>query len=328
MDPLEKRQLGSTGLAVTRIGLGCASIGGLFGDIDDDQAVEVVRRALYLGVNLFDTAPLYGAGRSETRLGKALQGVPRDQYVLCTKVGRVLDVDPDADTPISRDGYPSLKAVFDFSRDGILRSIEESLHRLQADRIDVLHIHDPDNHYDAAIGQAYPVLQQLREEGVIRGVSAGMNQWEMLARFGRDGDFDCFLLAGRYSLLEQGALDELLPLCVERNIGILAGGTYNTGILAQGARAGARYNYRQAPPEIVERARRIETVAASHAVDVKAAASQFVLAHPAVAAIIPGTRRPERVEENVAAIGAPIPADFWAELKGEGLLPDVAPVPE
>jgi len=325
VDPLEKKELGSTGLAVTRIGLGCASIGGLFGDIDQDQATRVVHRALDLGVTLFDTAPLYGAGRSERRLGRALQGVPRDRYVLCTKVGRVLDPDPDAQAPA---GEPApLKAVFDFSRDGVLRSFDESLQRLRVDRIDVLHLHDPDNHYDEALGQAYPVLHRLREEGAISGVSAGMNQSQMLARFAREGDFDCFLLAGRYSLLEQGALDELLPLCVEKNIGILAGGTYNTGILAQGSGGEARYNYRQAPPEIVARARRLEAIAERHGVDVKAAASQFVLAHPAVTSVIPGTRRPERVEENVDVIRAAIPAAFWAELKGEGLLPAAAPVP-
>ncbi|MFH1570351.1 MAG: aldo/keto reductase [Gemmatimonadota bacterium] len=325
MDPLEKKSLGRTGLEVTRLGLGCASIGGLFGDIPEEQAIAVVHRALALGINLYDTAPLYGAGRSEARLGRALGSVPRDCYVLCTKVGRVLDPAPDAVAPPGQP--PPLRPVFDFSRDGILRSFEESLQRLGVDRIDVLHIHDPDQHYEEAIAQAYPTLARLRREGAVRGISAGMNQWQMLARFAREGEFDCFLLAGRYSLLEQGALEELFPLCLEKGIGILAGGTYNTGILAQGAGEEARYNYRQAPPEIVARARRIEAVAARWHVDVKAAASQFVLAHPAVTAIIPGTRRPERVEENFRAVAAPIPAGFWDELRAEGLVHPEAPVP-
>lgn len=334
MDPLQKKVLGSTGLEVTRLGLGCAAIGGLYGDIPDEQATRVVHRALELGLNLFDTAPLYGCGKSETRLGRALQGVPRDDYVLCTKVGRVLERRaPGADGGeggIFGD-LPPLQAVFDFSYDGVLRSVDESLQRLGLDRVDVLHIHDPDDHYREAMAGAYPAVARLRAEGVIHGVSAGMNQWQMLADFARDGDFDCFLLAGRYSLLEQDALDELFPLCAQKNIGILAGGTYNSGILAKGAGAGtaggARYNYGSAPPEILARTRRLEAVSARHGVDLKAAASQFALAHPVVTAIIPGTRRPERVTENFQLLQVPIGPDFWAELRAEGLVRADAPVP-
>ena len=260
MDPLQKKILGSTNLQVTRMGLGCAALGGLYGEIPDEQAYAVVQQALDLGINLFDTAPLYGSGRSEQRVGQVLSQVPRDSFVLCTKVGRVLDPVEPGDRDRGQDIFenpPPFKPVFDFSHDGVMRSFDESLQRLQLDRIDVLHIHDPDDHYDDAIRGAYPAIAKLREQGLISGVSAGMNQWEMLAEFARDGDFDCFLLAGRYSLLEQESLDELLPLCAEKNIGILAGGTYNSGILAKGAREGAKFNYADAPTEVIAKAQKL-----------------------------------------------------------------------
>lgn len=328
MDPLQKSTLGSSGLEVTRLGLGCAAIGGLYGDIPDDQATAVVHRALDLGLNLFDTAPLYGSGKSERRLGAALQGIDRDRYILATKVGRLLVPATGEERGQGIFGDPPpFRPVFDYSYDGVKRSVEESLQRLGLDRVDILHIHDPDDHWQEAIGGAFPALADLRSQGVIRAVSAGMNQWQMLARFAREGDFDCFLLAGRYSLLDQSALDELLPLCVEKNIGIMAGGTYNSGILAKGAKEGATYNYSEAPPEIIAKAQGLERVAKTHGVDIKAAASQFVFAHPAITCIIPGTRRPERVQENFDLLTVPIPADFWAQLRDEKLLHPDAPVP-
>ena len=331
MNPIEKKVLGSTGIEVTRLGLGCASLGGLYGDIPEQQAFEVVQRSLDLGMNLFDTAPLYGSGKSEVRLGKALAGVPRDRYVLATKVGRVLvpeEVGGEDDRQSIFGDLPPFQPVFDFSYDGIMRSFEDSLKRLNVDRIDILHIHDPDNHYDEAIQKACLALHKLRSDGVIHGVSAGMNQWEMLANFAREGDFDCFLLAGRYSLLEQEALNELFPLCLEKNIGIMLGGTYNSGILAKGAKQGAKYNYADAPSEILKKARGLEAVAARHRVSLKAAASQFALAHPAVTTIIPGTRVPDRVNENLDLLQEEIPSDFWADLKAEKLIREDAPVPE
>lgn len=326
MDPTERRPLGSSGLQVSRLGLGCASLGRLDGDDAQDRAAEIVRRALELGLNLFDTAPLYGAGRSEKLLGQALRAVPRDRYVLATKVGRLVRSEAElAALPADAPGRP---VYFDFSYDGVMRSLEESLQRLDMDRVDILHIHDPDRHYDQAIRGAYPALDQLRREGIIRGVSAGMNQSEMLAQFAREGEFDCFLLAGRYTLLEQGALDELLPLCMEKNIGIMAGGTYNSGILAKAGQAEATYNYRPPPPRIADRAQALRDVAARHGVDLKAAASQFPFGHPAVTCIIPGTRRPERVTENAALLKQAIPAALWDELKSAGLVRAEAPVPE
>ena len=330
MDPLERKVLGSTGLQVTQLGLGCAALGGLYGDIPDEQAHAVVQRALDLGLNLFDTAPLYGSGKSEIRVGEVLKDIPRDDFVLCTKVGRVLDPVTDEDEDRGQEIFdqpPPFKPVFDYSYDGVMRSFEESLQRLQLDRVDILHIHDPDDHYTEAITSAYPAIAALREQGAITGVSAGMNQWEMLADFARAGDFDCFLLAGRYSLLEQESLDVLLPLCAEKNIGILAGGTYNSGILAKGAAPGAKYNYGDAPEDIIDRARRLEEVSDRHDVDIKAAASQFALAHPVVTSIIPGTRQPDRVTENFELLKVSIPADYWAELRHEKLLHPDAPVP-
>ena len=329
MHPLEKAALGRSGLQVTRLGLGCAAIGGLYGDIPDDQATQVVHKALDLGLNLFDTAPLYGSGKSEERLGRALRDVPRDAYVLASKVGRLLVASDDDERDGSIfDNPPPFKPVFDFSYDGVMRSLEESLKRLGVDRIDILHIHDPDAHWKEAIEGAYPALERLRAEGVISAVSAGMNQWEMLARFAREGDFDCFLLAGRYSLLDQSALDELLPLCTEKNIGIMAGGTYNSGILAKGAKPGATYNYGEAPADIMQKAQAIEAVAERHGVDVKAAASQFVFAHPAITCIIPGTRQPARVEENFNLLIDEIPSAFWDDLRAENLVHESAPLPE
>ena len=329
MNPLEKRELGNTGLQVTRLGLGCAALGGLYGDIPEEQATAVVRRALDLGLNLFDTAPLYGSGKSELRLGRALKGVPRDSYVLATKVGRILVPTEGKDRGQEIfENAPPFKPVFDFSYEGVMRSFESSLERLGVDRIDILHIHDPDDHYDEAIKGAYPAIDKLRSQGVIRAVSAGMNQWEMLVRFAREGRFDCFLLAGRYSLLEQESMDELLPLCIEKKIGIMAGGTYNSGILAKGAQAGSKYNYADAPPQVIEKARQLEEVAARHQVSIKAAASQFALAHPAITCIIPGTRQPGRVDENFNLLTEKIPAAYWSELKERKLIRGEAPVPE
>jgi D-threo-aldose 1-dehydrogenase len=303
----------------------------MYGDIPEEQAYEVVRRALSLGINVIDTAPLYGYGKSEIRIGRAVQRRNRSDFVLATKVGRLL-IPKDEGGDTSQDanwGTESpLRPKFDFSYDAVMRSVEESLKRLQTDRIDILHIHDPDNHYEQALRGAYPALDKLRTQGVIRAVSAGMNQSEMLARFALEGDFDCFLLAGRYSILEQGAMDELFPLCARKNIGIMLGGTYNSGILASNLRVGAKFNYADAPADILERARGLQTVATRHRVSLKAAALQFALAHPQVTCIIPGTRMPDRVEENLKVVDEIIPRDFWAELKAESLIRQDAPVPK
>lgn len=328
MNPQETVELGRTGLRVGRVGLGGAPLAGLYEGVSDEQAAATIRRHLSHGMNFFDTAPLYGSGLSETRLGSVLSSLDRSSFILATKVGRLLVPDPNrASTDIWSPDIPPLKAVFDFSYDGTMRSLEESLKRRNLDRVDVLHIHDPDNNFDDAMAGAYRALVKLRSDGVVRAIGAGMNQAEMLARFGRDGEFDCFLLAGRYTLLDHASLRELLPLCVEKHISIIIGGPYNSGILATGAVEGARYNYAVAPPEIIERVGRIEAVCRRHGVPLKAAALQFPLAHPAVAAVIPGGRSPEEVDQNISMVKHPIPPDFWTELRAEDLIPPDAPVP-
>ena len=329
MDPLKKVQIGKTSLQVTRLGLGGAPLGGLFEDVEGASAVATIQRALELGINFFDTAPLYGHGKSEMRMGEGLAGVPADSRVLATKVGRVLEpVEPGTLEKDEFDNPAPFKPVFDFSYEGVMRSFNDSLKRLQVDRIDILHIHDPDDHYDDAIKGAYPALDTLRREGRIKAVGAGMNQWQMPARFAREGNFDCFLLAGRYSLIDHTGLKELLPLCVEKQISIIIGGPYNSGILATGAKPGAKFNYADAPPEILEKVRKVEEVCDHHQVPMKAAALQFPLAHPAVAAVIPGARSVAELEENLRLISHPIPGDFWADLRAKELLPEEAPVPE
>jgi D-threo-aldose 1-dehydrogenase len=208
-----------------------------------------------------------------------------------------------------------------------MRSVEESLKRLHLDCVDILLIHDPDDHYQDAIDGAYPALEKLRSEGSVKAIGAGMNQSEMLARFAREGDFDCFLLAGRYTLLEQRGLTELLPLCERKGISVIIGGPYNSGILATGVREDARYEYQSAPLEVVEKVRRLDVLCAQYAVPRKAAALQFPLAHPAVASVIPGCRSAAEVEENAAMIEFPIPPEFWLELKAARIIETDAPVP-
>lgn len=304
--------LGKSQIAVPVLGFGSAPVAGLYQTIGDEAAVEVIRAALDEGVTLFDTAPLYGAGRAERLVGQALAGVPRDRYLISTKVGRVLNPD----------GRPG----FDYSRDGVLRSLEGSLKRLQTGRVDILHIHDPDNHQEEALAEALPTLVELREQGVIRAVGAGMNQWQVLEKFARGGGFDCFLLAGRYTLLEQGSL-EFLNLCHSLGIGILLGGVFNTGILATGAVADAKHNYRSASPEILQRTAAIEADCAAHGVALNAAAMHFAKAHPAVATLVIGMATVDEVRWNVAALHAAIPAAFWADLRARGAVDPKAPLP-
>jgi D-threo-aldose 1-dehydrogenase len=342
MNLLPARQIGRTNLSVTRLGLGGAGLAGLYTQVPEEQAIATVHRSLERGITLFDTAPLYANGLSEFRLGKALAGRDRSSFVLATKVGRVLDPETDGKPEDFWGGIiPQFRPVYDFSYDGTMRSLEESLRRLNLDRIDILHIHDPDNwpvpflpeqrpetdYYDEAMKGAYRALVKLRSERTIRAAGVGMNQAEMLTRFAREGDFDCFLLAGRYTLIDHSGLKELLPLCEEKQISIIIGGPYNSGILATGAQPGTKFNYLDAPPEILDRVRRIEGICATYNVPLKAAALQFPLAHPAVAAVIPGGRSPEEVEENVRMVSHLIPADFWAELREQRLIPEESPVP-
>ena len=332
-EPTERLRIGRTGLDVTRLGFGGASIGGLFTAVRDEDAIATVERAWELGIRTFDVAPLYGLGAAERRMGRALADKPRDDFVLSTKVGRLVvprdSIPPGADVDEQDANSPHgdpVGLVFDYRGDGVRRSIEASLERLGLDRIDIALIHDPDDHWEAAIDDAYPALARLRDEGVIRAVGAGMNQSAMLARFAREGDFDVFLLAGRYTLLDQEALAELLPLCVQRGVGILIGGAMNSGVLAD-PRPGSRFNYVTAPDAVVERARRLAAVCARQDVPLRAAAIQFPLAHPAVRSLIAGVRRIDHLDEYPELMRRPIPAGLWTELRAEGLIPDEAPVP-
>jgi D-threo-aldose 1-dehydrogenase len=316
-------EIGRTGLHVTRLGLGGVALSGVPPATDphlpapESEAVSLIRRSLGLGLNYLDTAPMYGLGHSERRYGQALQGIPRDRYVLSTKVGRVLR--PDA--------AGQMTWAFDFSREGARASFESSLERLGIDRVDIVFVHDPDQYYQAALAGAFPVLRELRADGRIRAIGAGMNQWQMELAFAREGYNDCFLLAGRYTLLDQTALPEFLPYCLEHRISVVAGGPYNSGILAVGPRSGATFNYRAAPPEMMDKAARIAEVCERHQVPLKAAALQFILAHPAIASVIPGARSVAEVEENARMVELTIPDQLWAELKEAGLIAAEAPTP-
>jgi D-threo-aldose 1-dehydrogenase len=300
--------------------------------VSDDEAEAVVDAAWDAGIRLFDSAPLYGMGLAEQRLGRALRTRPRDEFVLATKVGRLLREHPSADDDVDAAtrhlfiDTPARVPVFDYSRDGVRRSLEESLDRLGLDRIDIVHIHDADNHEQQALDEAFPALDELRGEGVIAAIGAGMNQTEMLARFARRADFDVFLLAGRYTLLDQSALDELFPACLAEGVAVIAGGVFNSGILAR-PDAGATYDYAPAPPELRARARRLEMTCARHGVPLAAAAVQFPLAHPAVVTALVGVRTPTELEADVALARHPIPAALWDELRAEGLLRAEAPTP-
>ena len=322
---VDRVEIGKTGVRVSRLGLGGVALSGAPPSTDpqaateEAEAVSLIKKSLALGLNYLDTAPMYGVGQSEHRYGQALRGVPRDGYVLSTKVGRVLDP--------AEPGSARMAWSFDFTRRGALRSFQSSLDRLGLDRVDILYIHDPDDHYDRAVADTVPVLLELKAQGRVKAIGAGMNQWQMELAFARQGHFDCFLLAGRYTLLDQTALPEFLPYCVEHGISVVAGGPYNSGILAVGPREGATFNYRAASAEMMDKARRVAAVCERHRVPLRAAALQFILAHPAIASVIPGARSVSEVEENVALVEHPIPAALWADLKQDGLIADAAPTP-
>ena len=331
-DPSEKAPIGRTGLMVTQMGFGCAPIGNLLSTVSEEDAQAAIASAFDDGVRFIDAAPFYGYGLAEERMGRALSRRDRDDFVVSTKVGRLIRPGARTGTEIFGDGQSfylandGMCAVLDYSYDGVMRSFEESLRRIGTDRIDILHIHDPDDHFEDAVRGAYRALDKLRSDGSIAAVSAGMNQWEMESRFMDHGDFDCFLLAGRYSLLDQSAFDEFLPKCAARGVSVILGGVFNSGLLANPVR-GATYNYVAAPEAMIEKALRIKDVCQSHDVDLKAAALQFPLGHPAVASILSGVRNADEWRENHRLMSAPISASLWSDLKNEGLLAEHAPVP-
>ena len=320
-------------LDFTELGFGTAPLGNLYKAIGEDEAQATLQAAWDTGCRYFDTAPLYGLGLSETRLNHFLRGKPRDSYILSTKVGRLLaPCAPDERTGIGKFfDTPSRREVYDYSYDGVMRSIEFSLERLGIDRIDILFGHDLDifNHGSQAVMEemltsfmegGYKALVSLRDQGVITAFGAGINEWQPAQWMAERGDVDLFLLAGRYTLLEQEALDSFLPLCEERGIGIVIGGAYNSGILATGPVEGAYYFYDPAPPAILERTGQIQAVCARHGVKLIEAALRFPLLHPAVVSVIPGGQSPTQVLSNRAILDAAIPDALWADLKAEGLM--------
>jgi D-threo-aldose 1-dehydrogenase len=315
---------------LTELSLGCSQLGNLHHAIDDETARATVDAAWDEGVRYFDTAPHYGLGLSERRLGAALAGRPRADYVLSTKVGRLLE--PLADVRgQDDDGFvvaATHRRVWDFSGDGIRRSIEESLQRLGLDRVDIAYLHDPDDHLEQVLAAGYPALAQLRDEGVVAAIGAGMNQTPMLAELARETDIDLVMLAGRYTLLEQGALDDLLPVCERRGIGVVVAGVFNSGLLArEKPTEESTYNYARAPAEVLDRARRIADVCERHGTTLPEAAIAFPLGHPAVVSVCVGARSPEQVQRNARLLGARIPQGLWDELRDAGLLHAQAPVP-
>lgn len=331
-------RIGNGGLIFTELGFGAAPIGNLYRAISDADADATLEAAWRVGCRYFDTAPLYGLGLSETRLNRFLRTRKRDDYVLSTKVGRLLRAcRPEERTGIGKFfDTPTRREVYDYGYDGVMRSFEASLERLGVDRIDIVYAHDLDvfTHGSAAGAQertdefmrsGYYALLALRDQGAIRAFGAGINEWQAAQALAECGDFDLFLLAGRYTLLEQEALESFLPLCERRGIGIVLGGPYNSGILASGPRPGAFYDYSPAPPSIMERVTRIEEVCKRHDTRLIEAALAFPLMHPCVKAVIPGGQSPAEVDDNAALVKATPPPALWAELKAQGLMRPDAP---
>ena len=357
VDPHEIVNLGKTHLKVARLGYGCAPIGGLYEPVSDETAAKTLNHAWELGIRYYDVAPLYGYGLSEQRLGRLLQQKNRDDFVISTKVGRLLyprdevlnnpKLDRDfqrlgsitgigGDQDNSEDlndwyyrGVPDVCPVYDYSYDGVMRSFEASLKRTGLDRLDILWIHDPDNHWEQAISGAYPALSDLRSQGLISAIGAGMNQAEMLTRFAKEGDFDAFMLAGRYTLLDQRALAEFLPLCERKKIGIVIAGVMNSGLLANPTPE-SHFDYGPASEarEWLDKALKIKAVCERNKVNLRAAALQFVYAHPTVATVVAGVRKIAHLDDTFKQLSVDIPDHLWDELKSEGLLDKNAPTPK
>jgi D-threo-aldose 1-dehydrogenase len=332
-----RRTLGRTGLAVSALGFGSAPLGDLYARLDETEAVAAVETALARGITLIDTSPLYGHGLAEHRVGAALRRVPSHDAVISTKVGRVMEPFVPAGDGWGRAGGLPHHMHFDYSYDGTMRSLEQSLLRLGVGRIDIALIHDVDvwthgkdaieGRFREAMDGAYRALEKLRSQGVIAAIGVGVNEADMCARFARAGDIDTVLLAGRYSLLEQPAASDFLPLATQKRIGVMLGGVFNSGILATGPVAGAKYNYKPAPPEILAKVAAIEAVCGRHGVRLYEAALQFSLAHPAVSSVVLGAVTPGEVAEQCHALTRPLPGALWQELKSAGLLAADAPVP-
>ena len=332
-------RLGNGGLTFTELGFGTAPLGNLYKAISDGEARATLDAAWEGGVRYFDTAPLYGLGLSETRLNPFLRDKPRDSYILSTKVGRLIEYcSPEHRAGVGKwFNVPQRRENFDYTYDGVMRSFEHSFSRLGVDQIDILYVHDlcAFSHGSKAAsdmrvkeffaGRGYEAMISLRDQGMIKAIGGGVNEWEVCQNLAERGDFDLFLLAGRYTLLEQKALDSFLPLCEARGIGIITGGPYNSGILATGAKPGSFYNYDPAPQGIIDRVNAIEVVCSDHNVRMVDAAFQFPLLHPAHVAVIPGGQGADEMAGNLQAAHADIPSELWVDLKAAGLMREDAP---
>jgi D-threo-aldose 1-dehydrogenase len=341
MTMLKRNKIGTTNLEVTELGLGGAPMGGFRATISDAEAMTLTDAAYEGGVRYFDTSPFYGYGRSELRMGAALREKPRHEYVLSTKVGRVMRAMRPGEKPpadFRENGLPGFAPAFDYTYDGVMRSLEHSHLRLGLARIDIALIHDVDfwtikdravleERFKRVMDSGFKALDELRKAGVIGAIGVGINEADTSLRFIQAGNFDCMLLAGRYTLLEQGGLQAFLPECVRRNVSVILGGPYNSGILTGGVKPGATHDYVAAPTHLIEKARKIEAACQRHGVELGAAALQFPLFHPAVCSVIPGALSAPEVKQNIGRLSAKIPVELWSELKRERLLDPSAPTP-
>lgn len=322
---MQIKSIGRGGLKAPILSYGSAPIGNLFKEVSDQDAHEAVVAAWETGVRYFDTAPHYGLGLAERRLGEALAQYPRSEYLISTKVGRLLEpTDAHPGENDLADGFLVPKNFirnYDYSGDAVKRSIEASLKRMNTDHIDIVFVHDPDDYYEQALNGAFPALSKLRDEGVIKSFGSGMNQAEMLTEFAKRTDLDVLMLAGRYTLLEQDSLDNLLPVAVEKNISIVAAGVFNSGLMSKNRPAAdATYNYAPAPKELIDKVNQIADICESHGVSLPAAAAQFPLGHSAVANICLGARNRDQVERNAELFDVKIPSSLWVELRDKGFV--------
>lgn len=325
------------------IGFGTAPLGDLFELLDEKNCISTIQEAYAGGVTIYDTSPHYGNGLAEVRLGTGLRRAARNKILISTKIGRVMETMPNPDAPRDKTispgftGYFPHQPRFDYSYDGTMRSIEHSLLRMGLDRLDIVLIHDCDvwTHgeqnapirFKEAMEGAYRALDKLRNEKVVSAIGVGINESSTATKLIKAGDFDVTMLAGRYSLLVQNALDEFLPLALEKKMGIMLAGVFNSGILATGAIPGARFDYAPASPEIMERVRKIEAVCKAHGVSIRRAALQFSLAHPAIVSVVLGGVNPQEVRANITEVTQPVPVGLWSDLKAQGLLNPAAPTP-
>lgn len=314
----EQVTFGRAGLQISRFGVGTAPLGGLFSAVPDAEVDSIITRGSQLGLTYFDTAPFYGSGSSERRVGKSLGKIPRSSFLISTKVGRIL-LPGKSDEPSHFFDLDPYTPVFDYTAEGVRRSLEDSLTRLGLDSVDMLYIHDPDLYLDQAIGEAYPELDKMRSEGLVASIGVGTNLAEIGARFVRETDIDIALVAGRYTLLDQIALDEFLPLALQRNVSVVGAGVFNSGVAVNPV-PGATYNYAPASEEVISRAQKIHEIIKPYGVSPAAVALQFPLRHPAVKAVLAGVRTVQELEVNVEAFDVEIPTQLWTELENLGLI--------